>query len=169
VAPNEFVETYVVKNNKIAVYSSAITGEALAKFKPALAAAMPPEPTAAPSTDTLVSEITVTFADGTCRYEGALASKTGEVTVKVNAAAETPKNYGLTFFSLDSGKDFLDLMAATPLPAPPSWSKMLTLWEFAAGDSKTFTFSAQTGPLYLVCWSKPPDLAIGNAGPFEVK
>jgi ketosteroid isomerase-like protein len=63
VAPNEFVETYVIKDGKIAVYSSALTLEALAKFKPALAAVMPPEPTAAPSTDTPVSEINVIISD----------------------------------------------------------------------------------------------------------
>jgi ketosteroid isomerase-like protein len=169
VAPNEFIETYQVKDGKIALYSSTITGDALAKFKPALAAAMPPEPTAAPANDAPVSEITVNFADGTCNYAGPLLLKTGEINVNINSTDKFPKTYGLTFFSLNKGKDLLDLMAATPLATPPSWSKMLTIWEFASGDSKTVSFTAQTGPLYLVCWSKPPDLAIGNVGPFEVR
>lgn len=169
VAPNEFVETYVVKDGKIAVYSSTITGEALAKFKPALAAVMPPEPTAIPSTDTPVSEIDVIISEDTCSYKGTLTLKTGEIKVNVDAKAEDKATYGLTFFSLDPGKDLTDLMAATPLSTPPSWSNMLTLWEVSPGASKTYTFTAQEGPLYLVCWSKPPDLAVGNVGPFEVK
>jgi hypothetical protein len=46
---------------------------------------------------------------------------------------------------------------------------MLTVWEVSPGASKTYTFGADEGPLYLVCWPKPPDLAVGNVGPFEVK
>ena len=169
VAPNEFIETYVVKDGKIAVYSSALTLEALAKFKPALAAVMPPEPTAALSTDTLVSEINIIIADDTCSYDGTLVLKAGPVTVNVDTTSEDEKTFGLTFFTLDPGKDLVDLMAGTLQPAPPSWSKMLTLWEVGSGANKTFTFGAEEGPLYLVCWSKPPDLAVGNVGPFEVK
>jgi len=169
VAPNEFIETYVVKDGKIAVYSSALTLEALAKFKPALAAVMPPEPTAALSTDTPVSEINIIIADDTCSYDGTLVLKAGPVTVNVDATGEDEKTFGLTFFTLDPGKDLVDLMASTLQPAPPSWSNMLTLWEIGPGTSTTHTFGADEGPLYLVCWSKPPDLAVGNVGPFEVK
>ncbi len=60
-------------------------------------------------------------------------------------------------------------MAATPLPYPPSWAQMLTLWEVSPGASTTDTIGVDKGPLYLVCWSKPPELAVGNVGPFEVK
>lgn len=169
VAPNEFIETYVIKDGKIVEYSSAITEDALARFKPALAEVMPPEPTAAPPTDTPVSEIKVVIAEDTCTYEGTLVLKAGEIKVNVDVTAEAKKTYGLTFFSLDPGKDLSDLMATTPLPTPPSWSKMLNLWEISPGTSKTFNLSVQEGPIYLVCWSKPPELAIGNVGPFEVK
>jgi ketosteroid isomerase-like protein len=169
VAPNEFIETYVVKDGKIAVYSSTLTEAALAKFRPALAEVMPPEPTAAPSTDTPVSEINVTISDDTCSYKGSMVLQAGPVTVNVDATGEDQKAYGLTFFTLDAGKDLVDLMAGTPLPFPPSWSKMLTLWEVGPGTSETNTLTVEEGPLYLVCWSKPPDLAVGNVGPFEVK
>jgi hypothetical protein len=169
VAPNEFIETYVVKDGKIALYSSVLTEESLAKFRPALAAVIPPEPTAAPSTDTSVSEINVIISDDTCSYDGTLVLKAGAVTVNVDATGEDKKAYGLSFFTLDSGKDLVDLMSGTPLPSPPAWSNMLTLWEVGSGATKTFTFGADEGPLYLVCWSKPPDLAVGNVGPFEVK
>ena len=169
VAPNEFIETYVVKDGKIALYSSVLTEESLAKFKPALAAVMPPEPTAVPSTDTPVSEINIIISNDTCNYDGTMVLKAGEIKVNMDATGEDKKAYGLTFFTLDPGKDIVDLMATTPLPSPPSWSNMLTLWEVGSGTSKTFTFVADDGPLYLVCWSKPPDLAVGIVGPFEVK
>lgn len=168
VAPNEFIETYVIKDGKIALYSSVLTEESLAKFKPALAAVMPPQPTATPSTDTPVSEINVVISEGTCSYEGMLTLKAGPVKVNVDATGESEKTYGLTFFTLDSNKDIVDLMAATPLSYPPSWAKMWTLWEMNYGTSQTNTLTVEKGPLYLVCWSKPPDLAIGNIGPFEV-
>jgi hypothetical protein len=169
VAPNEFIETYVIKDGKIALYSSVLTEEALAKFKPALAAVMPPEPTAAPSTDTPVSEINVIISEDTCSYEGSMILQAGAIKVNVDGTGEDKKAYGLTFFTLDAGKDIVDLMAGTPLPSPPSWSKMLTLWEVGPGTSETNTLTVAEGPLYLVCWSKPPDLAVGNVGPFEVK
>jgi ketosteroid isomerase-like protein len=169
VAPNEFIETYVVKDGKIVVYSSTLTLEALAKFKPALAAVMPPEPTAVPSTDTPVSEINIIISDDTCSYDGSMVLQTGEIKVNVDATGEDKKTSGLTFFTLDPGKDLVDLMAMTSLPAPSSWSDMLTVWEVSPGASKTFTLGADEGPLYLVCWSKPPELAVGNVGPFEVK
>ncbi len=169
VAPNEFIETYVVKDGKIVVYSSTLTLEALAKFKPALVAVMPPEPTAVPSTDTPVSEINIIISDDTCSYDGSMVLQTGEIKVNVDATGEDKKTSGLTFFTLDPGKDLVDLMAMTSLPAPSSWSDMLTVWEVSPGASKTFTLGADEGPLYLVCWSKPPELAVGNVGPFEVK
>ncbi len=90
---------------------------------------MPPEPTAVPSTDTPVSEINVIISDDTCSYEGSMVLKAGEVKVNVDATSEDKKTYGLTFFTLDPGKDIVDLMATTSMPAPPSWSKMLTVWE----------------------------------------
>jgi hypothetical protein len=93
----------------------------------------------------------------------------GEIKVNVDATGEDKKAYGLTFFTLDAGKDIVDLMAGTSLPSPPSWSNMLTLWEVDPGTSETNTLTVAEGPLYLVCWSKPPDLAVGNVGPFEVK
>jgi hypothetical protein len=167
VAPLEWIDIYEVRDGKIITYSTTISEEALARLKPALAAVMPPEPTAAPPTDTPVSEINVVISEGTCSYEGALVLKAGPVNVNVEVKDVDKKTYGLTFFTLDADKDIVDLMAATALSYPPSWAKMLTLWEMST--SQTNTLTVKEGPLYLVCWSKPPDLAVGNVGPFEVK
>ena len=38
------------------------------------------------------------------------------------------------------------------------------------GESQTFeSFFVDEGLLYMVCWGSPPDIAIGNAGPFVVQ
>ena len=75
---------------------------------------MPPEPTAAPSTDTPVSEINVIISDDTCSYEGSRILEAGPIKVNVDATSEDKKTYGLSFFTLDANKDIIDLMASTP-------------------------------------------------------
>jgi hypothetical protein len=77
--------------------------------------------------------------------------------------------YALTMFNnLDTDKDFLDLMASTA-GAPPSWADMLFIKELEPGRSEIFAYAVVEGPVYLICWSKPPDLPIGNAGPITVQ
>jgi hypothetical protein len=61
----------------------------------------------------------------------------------------------------------LDLMVATAR-GQPFWADDLLLVTLGPGKSTTYTFTVEQGPVYLVCWSKPPDLTIGNAGPFTV-
>lgn len=169
VAPLEYSDVYDIKDGKIFTYGTVITADALARFKPALAKAMPPEPTATPSTDTPVSDLTIIISDGTCSYKGSMTLKTGQINVTVNVQDQEKTAYALTFFTLDSGKDFMDLMASTVQPSPPTWSNMFSIVELAPGTSKNYNFTAKEEPIYLVCWSKYPELAIGNAGPFEVK
>ena len=67
VAPNNWHEIFVVEDGKITLYVSMITEEALANFKPALAAVMPELfEVALPEGETPVSEVTFTIADGSC-------------------------------------------------------------------------------------------------------
>ncbi|MDH4135585.1 MAG: nuclear transport factor 2 family protein [Anaerolineae bacterium] len=169
VAPNEFTDVYVVKDGKIVTYGSTITEEALAKFKPALAAVMPPEPPAAPSSENPVSEMTVTIAGETCTYDGPMTLQAGEIKVTMDVKDQDKELYALTFFNLDPDKDFTDLMASTAGAGPPPWSDMLLFEELGPGKSETYSFTVEEGPVYLICWSKPPDLPIGAVGPFEVQ
>ncbi len=76
--------------------------------------------------------------------------------------------YAVTFLTLDSGKDFMDLMTST-MGDPPTWSNLLTYNEVGPGQSETYAITVLEGPLYGICWSRPPDLPIGNIGPFEVQ
>jgi hypothetical protein len=70
-------------------------------------------------------------------------------------------------FNLDADKDILDLMAST-VQMPPSWADILLMEEQKLGTNNTYTFTVEKGTVYLICWSKPPDLPIGNTGPIEV-
>ncbi len=173
VAPNSWHEVFVVKDGKITLYTSTITEEALATSKPILyeaipelaAAAQPP----AATDETPVSEITLTIANGTCAYDGPRMLQAGELTVNANVEDQAWEKYAVSFFTLDEGKDLIDLMASTTNPGPPPWSNMVFLKELAPGASETFdSFYVDEGSLYMVCWAGSPDTAVGNAGPFTV-
>jgi hypothetical protein len=169
VAPLEWIDAYEVQDGKIVTYATTITEESLAKLKPALAEVIPPEPSDTPSSDPPVSEMAVTIAGGTCTTDNTMALQAGKLTVTLNVKDQENDGYALTFFNLDEGKDIMDLMASTTMASPPYWSNMFSFVELGPGESKTYSPTVGKGPVYLICWSKPPDLPIGNAGPFEVK
>jgi len=168
VAPLEYTEVFEVKDGKIVSYGSWLTEESLARFRPAFEAVMPPEPTAEPPSVPAVSEMTVTIANGSCTTNSPLKLKAGEVKVTLNVEDQENSMYLLTLFNMDPGKDILDMMVAT-VGLPPSWVDMLLEKELGPGKSETTTFTLEKGPVYMVCWSQPPDLAIGNAGPIFVE
>jgi ketosteroid isomerase-like protein len=169
VAPLEYTDVYVVKDGKIVAYTSTITEESLSRFKPALAKMMPAEPPATPSSEKPVSDLSITISGGTCNYGGPMTLQAGEIKVTWEVKDQDRDLYALTFFGLAPDKDLTDLMAATVSSAPPSWSNMLLYKELGPGKSQTYSFTVKEGPVYLVCWSKPPDLPIGGLGPFVVK
>lgn len=174
VAPNSFHEIFVVKDGKITLYYSTMTEEALNKFKPILFEAIPElaaavEPQFDPN-ETPASEIAVTISDATCTYDGPMSIQEGELTVNVSVQDDRFEKYAVTFFTVDDDKDLIDLMASTYNPEPPSWSNMLFIEELTPGENQTYTnINVEDGLLYLVCWASPPDMPIGNAGPFIVK
>jgi hypothetical protein len=167
VAPLEYTDVYEIKDGKIVTYGSWLTQESLARFRPAFAEVMPPEPTATPSSDPPVSEMNVTISGGRCNTDSSIALQAGEVTVTLNVEDQDRSMYALTLFNLDEGKDFLDLMAET-VTFQPSWAHDVLYQALGPGKSGTYTFTLEKGTVYLVCWSKPPDIPIGNAGPFTV-
>ncbi len=174
VAPNSFHEVFVVKDGKINLYVSTMTEEALANFKPVLyealpeLAAMTQPPEAVDGTP--VSEVAVTITNGTCAYSGPMTFQEGELIVNVDVQDQSFEKYAVTFFTLDEGKDLVDLMASTYNAGPPSWSDLVFMKELGPGESETYkSFLVKEGLLYLVCWGGPPDIAIGNAGPFLVQ
>ena len=158
---------YEVQNDKIVTYATIITAEALARLKPALAEAMGEDEGAPPPIEQPVSELAVTFAGGICATDAPLALRTGEVQVTVDIQDQVNSLYALTLFNLEAGKDLPDLMASTA-GSPPGWADMLLLEELGPGHRETFQLTVEEGPVYMVCWSQPPELAVGSVGPFMV-
>ena len=174
VAPNSWHELFKVKDGKITLYVSTITEEALANFKPAIFEAVPELAAAmqlpAETDETPVSEVHVVITNHTCAYDGPMTFQEGELVVNVDVEDDRFDKYAVTFFTLDEGKDLLDLMASTNNPSPPSWVDTVFLKELDPGESQTYGgLYVEEGLLYMVCWGGPPDIAIGNAGPFVVQ
>ncbi|MBX3060721.1 MAG: nuclear transport factor 2 family protein [Anaerolineae bacterium] len=175
VAPNNWHEVFVVKDGKITLYVSTVTEESLAKFKPILYEVMPELATAVQpppeSDETPVSEVTITIANNTCAYDGPMTLQAGQLIVNAEVQDQNWEKYAVSFFTLDEGKDLIDLMATTHYKAsgPPSWSHFGFLEELGPNERQTYTYlQVEEGLLYMVCWAGPPDTAIGNAGPFVV-
>jgi hypothetical protein len=152
VAPLEATEVYLIHDGKIVTYGWTLT-----------------EPPAAPSSENPVSELTVTISEGTCTYDGPMTLQAGEIQVTMDVKDQDKTLAALTFFNLDPDKDFADLMASTPRSDPPAWADMIAIHTLGAGESATYSFTVEQGPVYLVCWSQPPDLPVGAVGPFEVR
>jgi hypothetical protein len=167
VAPLEYNDVYEVVDGKIITYGTTITDDALARFMPAFEEVVPLEDPA-PSTEDPVSEMTVTIASGTCTIDQPAPLQAGEIKVTLNIQDQNKDLYSLTLFTLNEDKGVLDLMAST-IGIPPSWANMLLMEELEPGKSATYTFTVDTGPVYMICWSSPPDIPIGNAGPIFVK
>jgi hypothetical protein len=168
VAPLEASGVFVIRDGKIATHAWILTEDSAARLKTALAEAAPAEPKATALAPTPAAELAVTISGGTCSYNGPLALRAGEVRVAVDVRDEGKAAYAITFLTLEPGKDFMDLMATTAGAGPPTWAKLLHYEEVGPGESKTYAIAVTEGPVYAVCWSKPPDLPIGNLGPFEV-
>lgn len=167
VAPLEYNDIYEVKDGKITTYGTIITEESLVRFKPAFAEVVPLEDPI-PSTEKPVSEMVVTIVDGTCLLDQSTPLQAGEINITWKIADVNKDQYALTLFTLNEDKDLLDLMSTTA-GVPPSWADMLFIEELNPGESQMYTFNVEKGPIYMICWSNPPDLPIGNAGPIEIK
>jgi hypothetical protein len=173
VAPNSWQELFEVKDGKITLYVSTISEESLANFKPVIfeavpelaAAVQPPDETG----ETPVSEVNVNIKNQTCTYDGPMTIQEGELVINMVVEDSRFDKYAVTFFTLEEGKDMLDLMASTNNPGPPAWSDTVFLKELDPEESETYKgLYVKEGLLYMVCWGGPPDTAIGNAGPFVV-
>jgi hypothetical protein len=171
VAPLEATGVFVIKDGKIASHTWILTADSAARLKTALAESMAAEPQAEPEVpapvETPVSKVTVTISGGTCSYDGPLALQPGEVQVTVDVEDRDRQAYAVTFLTLNPGKDFMDLMAMTGA-GQPLWSKLLYYEEVGPGESHTYDITVTEEPVYGICWSKPPDVPIGNVGPFSV-
>lgn len=173
VAPVTAYVIYELANGKIVTEEWVVGEPSLAQIKEAFLAMGPPEavPETASGTATVapLTSLTITIADGACNYDGPMVLQAGNLDVTLNVEDQDQSLYALTLFTLDPGKDMLDLMVATVQDGPPSWANTIYLREVGPGKSETRSLRLSEGPVYAVCWSQPPALAIGGVGPFEVQ
>jgi hypothetical protein len=165
VAPLEATEVYLIKDGKIANVTWTLTPGSQERINFAFETAQAPTPTPTEAVD-----ITVTIEGNKCRYDGPMTVNPGKLRVAIDVRDVDKEAYAVTFFNLEAGKTFADLMGATYQPVPPDWAHMVGESEAGRpGKRNTFNFSVEKGPVYVICWSKPPDAAIGGLGPIEVE
>lgn len=169
VAPLEASAYFEIADGKIASHTWTLTEESAARLAAAMAQVMPAEEAAAETTsETPASAIKVTFANGTCSYFGPQSLLEGDIALTLYVRDSDKEKYGLYFFTLDEGKSFMDLMAATGRPMWPEWAHIAFALAAGPGETVSESFTAGEGLLYGVCLAEPPALPVGNIGPFTV-
>ncbi len=173
VAPIEATGNFLVEEGQIVSYAWTIDPASLERLKAALAEMMaaegetaPPDEAAASAGDP-VSSLTVTFADGLCTVAGPMAVRAGALQVTVEVKDDAREAHAVIFATLAEGKDFADLMASTT-GLPPDWAAIGHYEEVGPASTATYTIQVDEGPLYGICWARPPDHPIGNFGPLAV-
>ncbi len=115
-----------------------------------------PAPAAVEATPTVVegpvSELLVSFTKGSCKHNGPLSLRPGEIAVTIDVIDENV--YALMFFTLDPGKTLQDLVAAQGMPSPPPWAKTISMQDTLPGTGKTYDISVEEGPVYMLCWDE---------------
>ena len=113
--------------------------------------------------------MTVTFEGGKCAYAGPKVVQLGEINVTMDVKDRDRQVYAVYLLTLDQGKTISDL-DAWPSTDKPAWAQIVGGSESGlAGQRNTFAATVQKGPIYLACFSKPPEAKIGALGPIEVK
>lgn len=123
------------------------------------------------SANTPTHSLTVTFDDKQCTYNGTTPVAAGKISVTMIVEKQA-HDAGLVVLTFDKGKTIDDLKALPPDADQPSWSHRVGAAErhVRPGESYTFEFTTDTGPIFLVCFFGPvPELRIGEIGPIEVK
>jgi hypothetical protein len=131
------------------------------------AAALPPKPI--PLTPQVQPPaMTVAFEGGKCTYAGPKVIQPGEISVTMEVQDRDKQVYAVYLLTLDQGKTISDL-DAWPSTDKPAWAQIVAGSESGlAGQRNTFAATVQKGPIYLACFSKPPEAKIGALGPIEV-
>jgi hypothetical protein len=138
----------------------------------ALAACSPmavPAPTQPPPQAEAIlapADITVTMVGGTCKLEGTKQVYPDTFRIALVGGDLSVEFYGLAVVSLADGKTLADLEGAGP--AQPPWVRMLTDFNTAPGQRTVQSVTVDANPVFLVCFTSPPEKAIGRLGPIEI-
>ncbi len=121
-----------------------------------------------PSTTPVPSSITVTFEGNQCIYTGPAAVPVGELSLTMIVKDQGHESFAVYVLTLDPDKTPDDLKA-WPSTDKPGWAQIVTWLEGgASGNRSIFNANAEKGPIYLACFSKPPEAKVGVLGPIRV-
>jgi hypothetical protein len=131
-------------------------------------AALPPKPIPPTPSQVQPPTMTVAFEGGKCTYAGPKVIQPGEINVTMDIKDLDKQVYALYLLTLDQGKTINDL-DAWPSTDKPTWAQIVNGSESGfSGQRNTFAVTVQKGPIYLACFSSPPEAKIGALGPIEV-
>ena len=91
---------------------------------------------------------------------------TGQIAIDWNVDDADGK-YALVVATLDKDKTFDDLDTWPSTDQPP-WLQIVTYAEATSGSHSTVTADVEDGPIYIVCFTAPPEKKMGTLGPIEV-
>jgi hypothetical protein len=112
------------------------------------------------------ADITVTMIGGTCKLEGAQQVYPDTFSIALVGGDQSVAVYSLALVSLAEGKTLADLQG--PGTAQPPWVRLLTDFSTAPGQRTVQSVKVDANPVFLVCFTSPPDKAVGALGPIEI-
>jgi hypothetical protein len=114
--------------------------------------------------------MTVTFRSDSCAYTGPQKIRAGEVAItQQDDGRGQYEQYAVFIATLDPGKTVADLKQAMSDSAPAWVHQVTTLPAQKPGDHATTLLDVKEGPLYLICFVRPPLRGIGVIGPIGVE
>jgi inosine-uridine nucleoside N-ribohydrolase len=113
------------------------------------------------------AKMSVAIEGDKCTYSGPKNIATGQIAIDWNVDNAHGK-YALVVATLDKDKTFADLDAWPSTDQPP-WLQIVTYVEATSGNHSTVTADVEDGPIYIVCFTAPPEEKMGTLGPIEVE
>jgi hypothetical protein len=125
-------------------------------------------PTPRPTAALPPADIAVRISGDGCKLEAPKPVYPATFTIAlVGEANKAGYSYGLTVISLAEGKTLEDLKQ-TKGTSPPAWVTVEGAIGGDPGVTTQATVTVSKGPIYMVCWTQPPERAIGRLGPVEI-
>jgi hypothetical protein len=143
----------------------AVLTLALAACSP-MAVPAPTQPPPQAEATLAPADITVTMVGGTCNLEGTRQVYPDTFRIALVGGDQSVGFYGLAVVSLADGKTLADLEGAGP--AQPPWVRLLTDFSTAPGQRTVQSVKVDANPVFVVCFTSPPDKAVGALGPIEI-
>lgn len=112
------------------------------------------------------ADMTIRFDGSGCTYDGPETVSVGQLIANIDNQSQ--KNFGLAIVRLEEGKTFEDLDVWPSVDKPP-WAELIIFAAVSPLGRSTLVADVTEGPIFLVCFTAPPEAKIGVLGPVEVR